>query len=483
MCDQRVVKVGSRKSQLALVQTNCVVERLRRLYPDTRFEIITMSTTGDQILDQPLAHIGEKSLFTKELEIALEDLKVDLVVHSLKDLPSTLPAGMAIGAVIKRDSPYDVVVFSKRVRQQQLQGGDGPSMTLDMLPAGSTVGTSSLRRIAQLKRRYPHLKFHDVRGNLNTRLRKVDDENGLYDALILAEAGLDRLEWHDRIDQVLSPDDCMYAVSQGAMAVECRSFDIETLDMLSPLHDRDTLLRVVAERALLRSLEGGCSVPVACHTEVLDGGCRLRMRGGVFSLDGADARVVARDMLVRVPPPHPVAAGDAAANGAGGGDDEHDGPTAAKKSKLCPFRPSGDRDAAAAEPSVPAVTAEHVANNVDLERKVAGAGKCPYFSGIIARHIPHEEMVAAEQLGLDIADELRTQGGAEILRRAREENQRIRLVMEDEMRRKREFALRAHDPESLPGHPPVLSHRSLSREGSAATAAATGTSAGNGAAL
>ncbi|XP_070827282.1 porphobilinogen deaminase-like isoform X2 [Chaetodon trifascialis] len=272
----RVIRIGTRKSQLARIQTDSIAEKLKELYPEIHLEIVAMSTTGDKILDTALSKIGEKSLFTKELENALERNEVDLVVHSLKDLPTTLPPGFTIGAVLKRENPHDAVVLHPK----------NVGKTLDTLPENSVIGTSSLRRAAQLKKRFPHLDFKDIRGNLNTRLKKLDEQED-FAAIILAAAGLKRMGWETRISQVLPPEDCMYAVGQGALAVEVRARDADILEMVSVLHDTDTVLRCIAERAFLRQLEGGCSVPVAVHTEVKDS--QLYLTGAVYSLDGSDS--------------------------------------------------------------------------------------------------------------------------------------------------------------------------------------------------
>ncbi|KAL7844387.1 hypothetical protein SRHO_G00229260 [Serrasalmus rhombeus] len=272
----RVIRIGTRKSQLARIQTDSVAEKLKELYPDVHLEIVAMSTTGDKILDTALSKIGEKSLFTKELENALERNEVDLVVHSLKDLPTVLPLGFTIGAVLKRENPQDAVVLHPK----------HAGKSLDLLPNKSIIGTSSLRRAAQLKKRFPHLEFKDIRGNLNTRLKKLDENND-FSAIILAAAGLQRMGWETRISQVLGPEDCMYAVGQGALAVEVRARDQDILEMVSVLHDPDTVLRCIAERAFLRHLEGGCSVPVAVHTEVKNS--QLYLTGAVYSLDGSDS--------------------------------------------------------------------------------------------------------------------------------------------------------------------------------------------------
>uniref|UniRef100_A0A3P9HVC2 Porphobilinogen deaminase n=1 Tax=Oryzias latipes TaxID=8090 RepID=A0A3P9HVC2_ORYLA len=272
----RVIRIGTRKSQLARIQTDSVAAKLQELYPDVRLEIVAMSTIGDKILDTALSKIGEKSLFTKELENALERNEVDLVVHSLKDLPTSLPAGFTIGAVLRRENPHDAVVLHPK----------NAGKTLASLPKNSVVGTSSLRRAAQLKRRFPHLEFKDIRGNLNTRLKKLDDKED-FAAIILAAAGLKRMGWEDRISAVLQPEDCMYAVGQGALAVEVRAKDTDILEMVSVLHDPDTVLRCIAERAFLKRLEGGCSVPVAVHTYIKDS--QLYLTGAVYSLDGSES--------------------------------------------------------------------------------------------------------------------------------------------------------------------------------------------------
>uniref|UniRef100_A0ABI7ZRP0 hydroxymethylbilane synthase n=1 Tax=Felis catus TaxID=9685 RepID=A0ABI7ZRP0_FELCA len=246
----RVIRVGTRKSQLARIQTDSVVAVLKALYPGLQFEIVAMSTTGDKILDTALSKIGEKSLFTKELEHALEKNE--------------------------RENPYDAVVFHPKF----------VGKTLETLPEKSVVGTSSLRRAAQLQRKFPHLEFKSIRGNLNTRLRKLDEFQE-FSAIILAAAGLQRMGWQHRVGQILHPEECMYAVGQGALGVEVRAKDQDILDLVGVLHDPETLLRCIAERAFLRHLEGGCSVPVAVHTAMKDG--QLYLTGGVWSLDGSDS--------------------------------------------------------------------------------------------------------------------------------------------------------------------------------------------------
>ncbi|KAF4532535.1 hypothetical protein B566_EDAN010827 [Ephemera danica] len=252
---KRNFKVGSRKSKITVKMCPLWIVGMGQKWG--RGPQMQMSTTGDQILDKPLPKIGEKSLFTKELEIALEKEEVDFVVHSLKDLPTTLPPGMAIGAVC------------------------------------SVIGTSSLRRMAQIRQRHTHLVVSSIRGNLNTRLAKLEgsqiNTSGLveppgYSALLLAAAGMERIGWKDKIGQILEPSEQLYAVGQGALAIECRANDSTTLALLAPLHDRTSVLRVVAERSLLKALGGGCSAPVAVESDYK--GEILSLKAGVWSLDG-----------------------------------------------------------------------------------------------------------------------------------------------------------------------------------------------------
>lgn len=268
----RTIRIGSRKSQLALVQTYWVQEHLQKAFPDRTFEVQTMSTHGDKILDVALAKIGDKGLFTKELEIGMLNGDIDFAVHSLKDLPTRLPEGLVLGCVTERENPADALVVHASHRDKQL----------DTLPEGAVIGTSSLRRLAQLRHHYPHLSFKDVRGNLNTRLAKLDA--GEYDALILAVAGLQRLEMADRIHQVIPAEVSLHAVGQGALGIECRADDTEVLELLKALEHLPTAHRCYAERAFLRELEGGCQVPIGVNT-TLDGDT-LTLIGIVASLDG-----------------------------------------------------------------------------------------------------------------------------------------------------------------------------------------------------
>jgi hydroxymethylbilane synthase len=268
----RTIRIGSRKSQLALVQTYWVQSQLQKYFPDRTFEVQTMNTQGDKILDVALSKIGDKGLFTQELENAMLNQEIDLAVHSLKDLPTNLPAGLRLGVVTEREDPADALVVHEQHKDKQI----------DTLPEGAVIGTSSLRRLAQLRHHYPHLAFKDVRGNLNTRLAKLDA--GEYDALILAAAGLQRLDMPDRIHQLLPATISLHAVGQGALGIECRVDDQEVLALLKALEHLPTAQRCYAERAFLRDLEGGCQVPIGVNTEIVDN--HLTLKGIVASIDG-----------------------------------------------------------------------------------------------------------------------------------------------------------------------------------------------------
>ncbi|VXD17938.1 hydroxymethylbilane synthase [Planktothrix paucivesiculata] len=268
----RTVRIASRKSQLALVQTYWVQGELQKHFPDITFEVQTMSTQGDKILDVALAKIGDKGLFTKELEVGMLERSSDIAVHSLKDLPTRLPEGLMLGCVSEREDPADALVVHENHKDKQLE----------TLPAGAIIGTSSLRRLAQLRYHYPHLEFKDIRGNLNTRLQKLD--NGEYDAIILAVAGLVRLDMSDRIHQVIVPEISLHAVGQGALGIECREGDSDILEIIKVLEHTPTAQRCYAERAFLRELEGGCQVPIGVNTSIE--GDQLTLVGMVASLDG-----------------------------------------------------------------------------------------------------------------------------------------------------------------------------------------------------
>jgi hydroxymethylbilane synthase len=266
------IRIGSRKSQLALVQTHWVQEQLQLRFPNTRFDVETMSTQGDIILDVALAKIGDKGLFTKELEVGMLQGSIDFAVHSLKDLPTRLPDGLMLGCVTERENPADALVVNEKFKGYQLA----------TLPEGSVIGTSSLRRLAQLRHHFPHLVFKDVRGNVNTRLAKLDA--GEYDALILAAAGLQRLNMPDRIHEEIPAQYSLHAVGQGALGIECRADAPEVLAVIKALEHTPTAQRCAAERSFLRELEGGCQVPIGVNTDWQAD--QLTLTGMVASLDG-----------------------------------------------------------------------------------------------------------------------------------------------------------------------------------------------------
>ncbi|MBD2213665.1 hydroxymethylbilane synthase [Nostoc linckia FACHB-104] len=268
----RTIRIGSRKSQLALVQTHWVKEQLQKSFPEIAFEVHTMSTQGDKILDVALAKIGDKGLFTKELEVGMLNKEIDFAVHSLKDLPTNLPEGLTLAAITERENPADALVLHEKYKGQ----------TIDTLPEGAVIGTSSLRRLAQLRNQFPHFTFKDVRGNLNTRMAKLDA--GEYDALILAVAGLERLGMSDRVHQILPKEISLHAVGQGALGIECRADDTELISLLKAIEHPQTRDRCLAERAFLRDLEGGCQVPIGVNTEI--NGDQLTLTGIVASVDG-----------------------------------------------------------------------------------------------------------------------------------------------------------------------------------------------------
>ncbi|KAF9651300.1 porphobilinogen deaminase [Thelephora ganbajun] len=279
MSGGRSFTLASRPSKLAVVQTESVLTALRGKHVDMNFKTRYISSAGDKNQTDALYLMGGKSVWTEELEAALLDGSVDLVIHSLKDVPTTLPAGMEIGAILEREDPVDGLVVKNGL----------PFKLLDDLPDGSVIGTSSLRRVAQLRRSYPRLKFIDVRGNIDTRLRKLDDPNGPYTAIILAKAGMLRMAVDSRLTSDLAPPILYHAVGQGALAVEIRSSDSSARELCKSLTHRETLWKCSAERAMLRELEGGCSVPVGVHSSLVggvDGVDVLTLVGCVTSVDG-----------------------------------------------------------------------------------------------------------------------------------------------------------------------------------------------------
>ncbi|MFZ5503682.1 MAG: hydroxymethylbilane synthase [Pseudomonadota bacterium] len=261
--------IASRESALAMWQAEHIRDRLRALYPQTQVSILGMTTQGDQILEVTLSKIGGKGLFVKELETALEDGRADLAVHSLKDVPMNMPDGFVLAAVGEREDPHDAFVSNN-------------FENLAALPAGSVVGTSSLRRESQLRASFPHLKIEPLRGNVQTRLRKLDE--GQYAAIILAAAGLKRLGLGARIRTIISSEDSLPAVGQGALGIETRADRADVIACLQPLHHAGTAACVLAERAMSRSLGGSCQVPLGGFAEVKNG--KLHMRGFVSSTDG-----------------------------------------------------------------------------------------------------------------------------------------------------------------------------------------------------
>ncbi|MDT5296055.1 MAG: hydroxymethylbilane synthase [Acidobacteriota bacterium] len=268
--------IGSRGSKLALWQSEWVRARLEALDPAVSVRIEIVKTKGDVMRDVPLATIGGQGAFTKELETALLDRRVDVAVHSLKDLPTVIPEGLSITATPAREDPRDALILRT--------DADARNASLKNLPKRAVVGTSSLRRIAQLKHARPDVEIKDLRGNVDTRLRKLDA--GEYDALILAAAGLRRLGLGERISAAIEAEEMLPAVSQGALGIETRADDALKNSLVARLDDAPTRSAVLAERALLRSLGGGCQVPIAAHAVVT--GDRLRLDGLVASLDGGE---------------------------------------------------------------------------------------------------------------------------------------------------------------------------------------------------
>ncbi|BGP34174.1 porphobilinogen deaminase [Rhodotorula toruloides] len=255
-----VFTLGTRNSKLAMVQTEIVRRELEERWPGCEIRIFGMTTLGDNVQSQPLYTFGGKALWTKELEVALLSNQVDAIVHSLKDVPTEFPAGCELGAVLEREDPSDALVVKEGL----------PYTSLEEMPEGSVIGTSSVRRVAQLRRKFPGLKFADVRGNLGTRLRKLDDPNSSYTALILASAGLLRLNMGHRITSSVSSPTLYHAVGQGAIGVEIREGDERSRAIIGSLECWKTSWRTRAERMMLRVLEGGCSVPVGCETKLTE---------------------------------------------------------------------------------------------------------------------------------------------------------------------------------------------------------------------
>ncbi|MCG5499738.1 hydroxymethylbilane synthase [Ectothiorhodospira lacustris] len=265
------LKIATRKSPLALWQAEEVAARVTKLFPEVKVTLVKLSTQGDRILDTPLAKVGGKGLFVKELETAMLQGEADIAVHSMKDVPMELPEGLELPVIMDREDPCDAFVSNKY-------------KSLEDLPEGARVGTSSLRRQCQIRARFPSFKVLDLRGNVNSRLAKLDA--GDYDAIILAAAGLKRLGFADRITAILTPEESLPAIGQGAIGIECRSNDPEVMALIAPLNDPDTFLRVTTERAFNRRLNGGCQVPIGGYA-VLGDDDLIHMRGLVGEPDGS----------------------------------------------------------------------------------------------------------------------------------------------------------------------------------------------------
>ncbi|UOE93341.1 hydroxymethylbilane synthase [Alkalihalobacillus sp. LMS39] len=289
----RKIVIGSRKSSLALTQTEWVIDQLKQTGLPYEFEIKKIVTKGDKILDVTLSKVGGKGLFVKEIEQAMQDKEIDIAVHSMKDVPSKLQEGFTLGAVTKRVDPRDAFISNGHI-------------PLAELPEGSVVGTSSLRRSAQLLAMRPDLKVQWIRGNIETRLRKLKEEG--FDAIILAAAGLERMGWSDEtVTEYIDPTNCVPAVGQGALGIECRADDQEVVDLLQHLNDEQTARAVLAERTFLHRMEGGCQVPIAGYGTISEDN-QIQLTSLVGSPDG---KVILKETMTG---DNPVALGEAMAD-------------------------------------------------------------------------------------------------------------------------------------------------------------------------
>ncbi|KUP34526.1 hydroxymethylbilane synthase [Bacillus halotolerans] len=267
----RTIKVGSRRSKLAMTQTKWVIRKLKEINPSFAFDIKEIVTKGDRIVDVTLSKVGGKGLFVKEIEQALLNEDIDMAVHSMKDMPAVLPEGLVIGCIPEREDPRDALISKNRVKLSELK-------------EGAVIGTSSLRRSAQLLIERPDITIKWIRGNIDTRLQKLENED--YDAIILAAAGLSRMGWKQEVvTEFLEPERCLPAVGQGALAIECRESDRELLTLFSQFTDEYTKRTVLAERAYLNAMEGGCQVPIAGYS-VINGQDEIELTGLVASPDG-----------------------------------------------------------------------------------------------------------------------------------------------------------------------------------------------------
>lgn len=264
------IKIGTRGSQLALYQTYKVKKDLTKIFPEYNFEIDIIKTKGDKILDVSLSKIGDKGLFTKEIENALLEGRVDMAVHSLKDLPTNLPGNLCLGGVLKRGEFRDALISKDGKKLAELTSKD-------------VIATSSLRRIAQLLKYNPDFNIIDIRGNVNTRLEKM--QNAYCDAMVIAAAGLQRLDFDDKITEILDPDIMIPAVSQGAIAIEIREKDPIISELIDKITHQETLTAVLAERVFLNKLEGGCQIPIGCYTQIQDQ--QFSITGFISNLDGS----------------------------------------------------------------------------------------------------------------------------------------------------------------------------------------------------
>lgn len=271
------VRIATRKSALALWQAEYVKAQLEHFHPGINVELVPMVTKGDIILDTPLAKVGGKGLFVKELEVAMLENRADIAVHSMKDVPVEFPEGLGLQVICPREDPRDAFVSNTYTN-------------FDDLPQGAIVGTSSLRRLCQLKAMRPDLDIRDLRGNVNTRLKKLDE--GQYDAIILAAAGLIRLEMPERIKSCIEPETMLPANGQGAVGIECRTDDETIKALIAPLECQETRTRVLSERAMNRALEGGCQVPIGSYAIINDD--QIYLRGLVGAIDGSS---IIRDEL------------------------------------------------------------------------------------------------------------------------------------------------------------------------------------------
>jgi hydroxymethylbilane synthase len=265
----KTIRIATRHSPLAMWQAHFVKAELLKFHPELNVEILPMKTKGDIILDTPLAKVGGKGLFVKELEVAMLEGKADIAVHSMKDVPVDFPEGLGLKIICEREDPRDAFVSNNY-------------SSIEQLPQGAVVGTCSLRRQCQIRELRPDIVIKDLRGNVNTRLRKLDE--GQYDAIVLAAAGLIRLEMPERIASYIEPEVSLPAVGQGAVGIECRLDDAQTISLLKPLEHPETRIRVTAERAMNLALQGGCQVPIGSYSIFKEGD--LYLRGLVGSVDG-----------------------------------------------------------------------------------------------------------------------------------------------------------------------------------------------------